>query len=344
MPAAVFLAYRPALFPKGLQAAQDRLPVALGADAVLLLLHTAVGAHGQHQILHTALQGRDLLILVDDGDLARDAVDILLQVAHKGIAKVSDAGVGSGAKAHVVRELPVLEVVAALEAGGAEVRDLILAVAVAFEHLGRVRVHVRLFVIVREDRGIAVRVVHGRPLFQLQGVAGNVLRVQLHRAGQALRPVALGLARQSVHQVQGDVVKTGAARGKIGLPRLFGVVAAADHLEQVVLHRLHTDGEAVYPLLTKLAQFLEVHGVGIALHRHFGVDAHVSVQLQHVEKLQQALGPVIARRAAAEVDAVHLVVADRRRRFHQVINERAVEDGHLLFTAGQRIEIAVAAL
>ena len=134
--------------------------------------------------------------------------------------------------------------------------------------------------------------------------------MQLHNTSQALCPVTLVLARQAIHQVQGDIVKPRSPGSAVSFLRLLPVVAAADHLQQIVLHRLYPDGKTVHTFLAHFPKILPVHGVGIAFYGDLGVDTDVPVQLQHVKELQQALSAVVARGAAAEVDAVHLVIAD----------------------------------
>ena len=134
--------------------------------------------------------------------------------------------------------------------------------------------------------------------------------MQLHDTGQTLRPVTLVLARQPVHQIQGNIVKSRSPGCSVSFLRLFPVVAAADHFQQIVLHRLHPDREAVHPFLTHLPKILPVHGVGIAFHGDLSVDTDVPVQLQHIKEFKQTLRAVVTRGASAEIDAVYFVVAD----------------------------------
>ena len=85
-------------------------------------------------------------------------------------------------------------------------------------------------------------------------------------------------------------------------------------------------------------------GVGIALDRDLAGQAHVAVELQRVEDVGDAVGSVEAGRAAAEVDAVHLVGLDRRRRLLQMGEQGVLVLRHQMLAAGERIEVAVAAL
>ena len=225
----------------------------------------------------------------------------------------------------------------------AEVRHLILPVAVAFEHLGGVAVHVRLFVVVRQNGRVAILLVHLRALLEAQPVTGNVLRVHLDDARERLGPVALGLAGQTVDQVERDVVKAGLARVLIGLLRLLEIVPPPDELEQIVVRGLHADRKAVHALLAQKLERVEAGRIGVAFDGDLAVDAHVSVELEGVEELGELVRAVKAGRAAAEIDAVHLIGLDRLGRFLEMIGQRLVIVRHQMLTARERIKVAVRA-
>ena len=171
-----------------------------------------------------------------------------------------------------------------------------------------------------------------------------MLRVHLHDPGQGVRPVALGLAGQAIDQVQADVVKARLARRGKGQLRLLEAVPAADELQQVVVGGLHPHGQPGDALRAQQLQVLVGHAVGVALHSDLGVQPDIAVALEHIEDLHQVLGAVIAGGAAAEVDRVHLVVADPPGRLRQMGDQRPVIVGHLLLASGQGIEVTVAAL
>ena len=171
-----------------------------------------------------------------------------------------------------------------------------------------------------------------------------MLRVHLHDLCQRLRPVALGLTGQAVNQIQADVVKASLARRGKGQLRLLEAVPPADELEQIVVGGLHAHGKPGDTLGAQQLQILVGHAVGVALHGDLSVQPDVAVALEHIEDLHQVLGPVIAGGAAAEVDRVHLVVADPPGRLRQMGDQCPVIVGHLLLASGQGIEVTIAAL
>ena len=93
----------------------------------------------------------------------------------------------------------------------------------------RVQIHIRLLVIVRQQRRIEVAVVHGGVFLELEPVAGKMLRMQLDARLQGLRPVAFRLAGQTVDKVETDIFKACAAGIFHRLLRLLEIVPAAYH-------------------------------------------------------------------------------------------------------------------
>ena len=226
----------------------------------------------------------------------------------------------------------------------AEIGDLVLLIAVALQHLGGVAVHVRLLIVVGQDGRALVFLIHGRARLELESVDGDVLRVQLYDPRQGLGPVALGLAGQAVHEIHAHVVKARQARVVNGLLRLLEVVAAADELEEVIVRCLHADREAVDALLAQQPHGVEADAVGVTLHGDLRVEAHVAIELQLVKEVDDPVCPVVARGAAAEIDRVHLVLTDGMAGLVDMLQQRLMVFGHARVAAGERIEIAVAAL
>ena len=103
-------------------------------------------------------------------------------------------------------------------------------------------------------------------------------------------------------------------------------------------------GDAIDALLAQELEGVRAGGVGVALDRDLAVHAHVAVELEGVEDVGDPVGPVEAGRAAAEVEAVHLISLDRGRRFLQMGKQRPLILRHQMLAAGERIEVAVAAL
>ena len=75
------------------------------------------------------------------------------------------------AKAHIVVQLPVFQIMSALERRRREIGDLILFIAITFQHLSGIGIHIRLLIVIGKERGSAVILIHWRPLFQLQRIA-----------------------------------------------------------------------------------------------------------------------------------------------------------------------------
>ena len=73
----------------------------------------------------------DGLVLVDHVLAVEDARDVAVEVAHIAVARAADARVRARTEAHIVVELPVLQIMPGFIARYAEIRDLILFIAVA---------------------------------------------------------------------------------------------------------------------------------------------------------------------------------------------------------------------
>ena len=146
-----------------------------------------------------------------------------------------------------------------------------------------------------------------------------MLGVQLHHLGQGVCPVALGLAGQAVDQIHAHVVKAGPSGIEYRPLGLLEIVPASDQLQQIVVRRLHPQGDPVHALLPQQLQRVETDAVRVALHCHLRVGADVAVELQGVENVHDPVRPVKAGSAAAEIDAVHLVLLDGRSGLLQMV-------------------------
>ena len=205
------------------------------------------------------------LVLVHDAHPAADSGDVLLEITHIAVPQVADAGVRAGAEAHIILQCPVFDTLSGLIPRRAEIRDLVLLVAVALQQLRGVAVHVGLLVVIGEDGRTVIVLVHLRPRLELQPVAGKMLGVQLDDLGERLRPVGLHLARQTVYKVETHVVEAGLAGvGDSGL-RLLEIVPAADELQKIVVRSLNADGQAVDALLAQELQSVEADAVRVDL-------------------------------------------------------------------------------
>ena len=162
-----------------------------------------------------------------------------------------------------------------------------------------------------------------------------MLGVHLHDLGEGVGPVALGLAGQTVHQIDADVVEARLARVAKGLLRLLEVVAPSDELQEIVVAGLHADGQAVDPLLPQELEGRGADGIGVAFDGDLGVETDIAVELEQVEDLDEPVRAVVARRAAAEIDRVHLIVFDGVGRFLQMGQQGLLILGHQIVAALQ---------
>ena len=225
----------------------------------------------------------------------------------------------------------------------AEIRDLILFIAVAPQLIDHAQIHVRLL-IVRRDEGRILQLVHGRALLELEPVARDVLRAQSDRLGERVRPVAAGLAGQAVDEIEADVVKPGGAGIFHGHLHLVEAVAAADHFQDIIVGRLHADAQAVEARLVQGAQVVQADAVRIDLDRHLRALEQAAGGLDGVEQLDEARRAVKARRAAAEIHRVDVRRGDAPGALFDVLEQGVLIVRHAVGRAGAGIKIAVAAL
>ena len=171
-----------------------------------------------------------------------------------------------------------------------------------------------------------------------------MLRAQVYGAHQRVLPVRFGLAGQAVYEVYVQVVKSGLAGRPHGLLHLQPVVPPADELQYVVVGALGAQGYAVEALPAQKLEVLQPGAVRVGLQRHLGVAPHAPAVLQLGPELRQAGGAVVAGRAAAEVDRVHLIALERAVALPYMRDQRVLVLGHEPVAAGQGVKVAVAAL
>lgn len=125
---------------------------------------------------------------------------------------------------------------------------------------------------------------------------------------KASPPVALRLARQTVHKIDAYVVKSRLACVSKGFLCLQEVVPAAYELEQIIVRSLNAYGQAVHAFGTQELERGEADAVRIALDSDLGIETDIAVELERVEYLDDPVRPVVAGSTAAEVYRVDLIV------------------------------------
>ena len=344
MPAALWASLRPPLGGELLQTGFQRGEVHEIVPAVLPAVDPLNGAQTEHEVLAAPLPLGDELRAVDDISPVEDPVDVGVQIPDEGVAPAAKIGVGPGAEADIGPGEPVAEIVPGLEAGLGKVGDLILGIAGPGQAAHRPQIQVGLLVVVRKDLPLGHPAGQGGALLHLQTVAGQVLRDEgqgvLHRD----LPAVHGLAGQAVDQIQGQVVEFGLPGQLGGLVGLLWGVDAVDGSQLLRLGGLHPQGQAVDAHLSQGAQGAQVYTVRVTLHGDLCVLLKLKKLVDGGQQLLQALGPVEAGGAAAEIDAVYRDALSQGGRLPQMGQQSLLIVIHPALTSGQGVEIAVVAL
>ena len=106
-----------------------------------------------------------------------------------------------------------------------------------------------------------------------------MLGVQLDAGLKRFRPVALGLARQTVDEVEAHIFKAGPACVFHRHLRLLEIVSAAYHFQNVVIGRLHADRQPVHALTAQELEVVKPHRVGIDLHCYLRIEPDIAYTL-----------------------------------------------------------------
>ena len=169
-----------------------------------------------------------------------------------------------------------------------------------------------------------------------------MLRVQGHGGGQVLHPPLLGLARQAVDQVQGQIFDLGLSGGLHRLPHLLRCVDPADGLQFLIAGGLHPQGDAVEPRPPQGPEGLPVSGrIRVGLKGDLRVLSHMVPLFDDLQDFAQPLFPQIAGGAAAEIHGVHRVGGRQGGRLRQMDAEGVGISVHAALAAGQGVKIAV---
>ena len=250
---------------------------------------------------------------------------------------------GAGAEAGILLHVPVFQVVAGGKARLGKVGYLVLLIAVLRQNRDGVEIHIRLGIVVREALAVPA-VIQGRAGFQLQAVAGDMLRGQGDDGGEGVLPLLHGLARQAVDQVHTEVFEPGLPHGGHGLLHLGKGMDAADGAKQAVIRRLNAQRYPVEARPTQRTQGLDVTGgVRVGLQRDLGVAGHRAALAEGPQQLCQAVRSQIAGGTAAEVHRVHPMGSSAGRDLLDMAQQGGGIGVHLLLAAGQRVKVAVGA-
>ena len=165
------------------------------------------------------------------------------------------------------------------------------------ERFNRVEIHVRLRVVVRQVRARAV-LIELRAGFDLEAVAGDVVRLEVDHVPERLHPLLARLIGKAKHQVNRDVIKARAPCHRDGLLRLLIVMRPPQGLQLFVNVRLHADGNPVKTRAPQLRQHRKRYGVGVCLERHLRVAAHIKAPVDLGKDPAQTRRSEKRRRAA----------------------------------------------
>ena len=298
------------------------------------------GPQPQHDILHLPLLGGDVLAFRQ----VQPAGYVPVQVPGVPIPHASEVGVSPGAEARVLLQHPVFQIVPGLIARLGEVGNLVLLIAVLGQQLHGVEVHIRLQVPVRQVQALPP-VIQRRPLLQLQPVAGDVPGSQHQGVGQGVFPLLHSLVRQTVDQVQADVVQPRLAAGGHGVLHLLPGVDPAQPPQGLVVRGLHPQGDAVEARPAQGPQSPPVPGaVGVGLQGDLRPVPDPALLLHGFQQGNKPLVAQIAGGAAAEIDGVHPVVLHLGGHLGDVPGQGRGIGVHLFLAMGQGVKIAIGAL
>ena len=205
------------------------------------------------------------------------------------------------AEAEVGGHVPIAAVVPALKAPLREVRDLIAGVAAR----GELRHEEVIHPLGRLLRGeveppCLLHRRERRPLLDGQSVDGEVLRREVYGRRDAAAQVIKCLPRQSVHEVDADILKSCRARRVKCLLRLRSCVDAPNAIEERIVKALYAEAETVRPRRTECAEVCRIHGTGIRLDTAFHRRSRRRVQC--LQQSREERRGQCRRRAAAHVD------------------------------------------
>ena len=256
-----------------------------------------------------------------------------MEIAGVGKADIAEIGVGPRAEACVGHHLPILQIVAALEAVAGEVGNFVLMIAVLFQVVRRPQVQLRLQIVVRQRRRLAA-VIQGRALLYLEAIAAQMLHLQRGGGAEGVLPLLQRLMGQAVNEVEADVLNFRHPRRCHGVRDLHEGMYPPDLAEQGIVGGLDAEGDAVEASAAQLPQRLPIPcAVGVALHGDLRVGGEAVALFHGFQKRSEPRCPQIRGRAAAEIHRVHRHAAAAGCHLFQVAGEGGAVSVHVLFAA-----------
>ena len=162
--------------------------------------------------------------------------------------------------------------------------------------------------------------------------------------GQGVFPLLHSLVRQTVDQVQADVVQPRLAAGGHGVLHLLPGVDPAQPPQGLVVRGLHPQGDAVEAPLPEGSCHFGGDGDGVGLQGDLRPVPDPALLLHGFQQGNKPLVAQIAGGAAAEIDGVHPVVLHLGGHLGDVPGQGRGIGVHLFLAMGQGVKIAIGAL
>lgn len=175
---------------------------------------------------------------------------------------------GPGPEGQVVPEPPVVQIVTggpSLEAPG---RDFVIRVAVLMQVIGTPTIDVPEMIVVGQFWRTAVKLGIG---LEGQLVPGEMRWFVVQGSLDVLKCLPGRLARQTVHQIDIEVIEPGAASGAYGPVGGIGIVNSPQRFEMVGVETLDPDGETVDARCPESVEPAGFERAGVGFQGNFGI-------------------------------------------------------------------------
>ena len=130
-------------------------------------------------------------------------------------------------------------------------------------------------------------------------------RAELDGALKVVHGLGKTLPRQTVHEVEIDIVESGLAGQRIGVLRSTGGVDTAELPQLGIIETLHPDRQAVDPATAITGEVCGIGGAGVGLERDLGVIGDIQTLTQRRHDAGDGLTTEQAWGAAAEKHRLH---------------------------------------
>ena len=175
---------------------------------------------------------------------------------------------GAGPQGQIVPEGPVVQVMARGFSAKAPGRDFVILVSPFVQQLSPLAIDVPQVVVVGQVRRPAVELGVG---FQGQLVPGQVGWLILQSSLDIVQGLLRGLSRQTMHQVDVEIVEAGPPCRVYRPMGGIGVVNAPEVSEMVGVEALDSDGETVYPRFSKRFEAAGFKRARVGFQGDFGI-------------------------------------------------------------------------